>query len=93
MKIEEYKLFVDICMDMWTGDCQISYNGFVEEITNRINNLSSSVGNEAHEKLEALGVVDETGLTWEEEDKYTKEQISGYENLLTYLQNDSNWTL
>ena len=40
------KLFMDICMDLWSGDVTISYKGFREEILTRIANVKSHMGKE-----------------------------------------------
>lgn len=85
-------LFMDICMDLWAGDCKISLDLFKRTINERIDNLRSSIGPEAHKKLQELGIIDETGLTWEEQDKYSRQQIKAYIDLLDYINNDNNWT-
>ena len=88
-----HKIFMDICMDLWAGDVAITYKIFKQEINNRIENLSSTIGEAAHRHLLEIGVTDETGMTWEEQDMYTKNQIDKLQQLLNYLETDSNWTL
>lgn len=87
------KLFMNICMDLWAGDCSISYELFIKTVKSYISNLKSHIGPEAHKHLQEIGCIDETGMTWEEQDKQAKEQIKEYESLLSYLENDSNWTI
>lgn len=86
------KLFMDIMMDLWAGDAEVSYELFIKEINKCINNLKSYIGKEAHQRLEAMGVKDETGMSWEEQDENTMRQIKKYIELLDYLEADSNWT-
>lgn len=83
---------MDICMDLWSGDVSISYDTFITEIRQRIENLKSHIGEEAHLKLLRLGVVDNTGMSWEKQDLQTKKEISQLEELLKFLETDSNWT-
>lgn len=86
------RLFMDIMMDLWAGDVIVSYKIFIEEINKRISNLQSHIGTEAHQKETALGIIDKTGMSWEEQDENLRKQINEYQELLEYLENDSNWT-
>ena len=79
-------------MDLWSWDAEISYDMFKGEIVSRINNLRSHIGSEAHIKERELGIIDVTGMTWEEQDKFATQQIKEYEQLLNYLECDTNWT-
>lgn len=92
-KISIEKLFMNVCMDLWSGDVAISLDVFKKTVTEYIFNLKSSLGKDAHIRLSDLGVVDETGLSWEEQDEQCKKQIMEYEALLDYLNEDSNWTI
>ena len=85
-------LFMDICMDLWSGDVTISYNTFINTINERIENLESHIGYDAHMHLIECGIEDNTGMSWDEQDEYTKKQIDEYKELLSFLENDSNWT-
>lgn len=95
MKGSDYmeKLFMNLCMDLWAGDVSISYKLFIEEINERISNLKSHMGEEAHRRESELGIIDKTGISWEEQDRYTQKQINEYQRLLEYLKDDSNWTI
>lgn len=86
-------LFMDICMDLWSGDVTISYDIFTQEIHERIKNQESYIGEDSHKRLESLGIIDNTGMTWEEQDAQTQKEIAKYKELLSYLETDSNWTL
>lgn len=86
------KLFMNICMDLWSYDAPITYELFISTVKEYIKNLESHIGEEAHKKLKELGVIDNTGMTWEEQDAQTGKQIKEYKDLLDYLQDDSNWT-
>lgn len=85
------KLFMNICMDFWASDVSISYERFREEILERINNIKSHMGLEAHAREEALGVIDETGMSIEEHDAQDQQLINDYQALLDFLDDDSNW--
>ena len=89
---ENHALFVDICMDLWSGDCDISYEFFMKVVHERIDNLYSHIGQAAHESLAAKGVIDNTGESWIEQDMRLMEQIKKHQQLVEYLENDSNWT-
>ena len=82
-----------LCMELWAGDAEISYELFIKEINERISNLKSHIGVEAHRREAELGIIDETGMSWEEQDKYMQKEINEYQGLLEYLDNDSNWTI
>ncbi len=85
------KLFMNICMDFWASDVSISYERFREEILERINNIKSHMEPEAHAREEALGVIDETGMSIEEHDSQDQQLINDYQALLDFLDDDSNW--
>ena len=85
-------LFMDICMDLWSGDVAITLKGFIKEIEQRIENLESHIGPDAHKREAEMGIEDLTGMTIEEQDAQIREQIAEYEALKAYLENDSNWT-
>ena len=87
-----FELFMNICMDLWSWDVEISYELFTKTLRDCIANLKSHIGEEAHRYLERVGVIDNTGLTWEEQDRNTQKEIERYEELLKYLETDSNWT-
>jgi hypothetical protein len=87
------KLFMNIMMDLWAGDTEVSYELFIKEINRCINNLKSYIGKEAHQMLEEIGIKDKTGMSWAEQDENTMKQIKEYRELLDYLETDSNWTL
>ncbi len=88
---EMFKSITFICMDLWAGDVDISYEGFREEVLTRINNLKSSIGPEAHARLAFLGVMDRTGQTIEEQDEWSRQEIAKYQKILDFLDNDDNW--
>jgi len=58
-----------------------------EVLTEWINNLYSHIGVEAHKNELALGIKDETGLSWEEQDNIMLSQIEDYKNALDELEN------
>lgn len=86
MKGFNYKdLFIETIIDMWAGDMDISLESFVDEIRKYISNLESLIGKDSHRYLEAVGVKDLTGETWEEQDNHTKQQIKAYKKILEEL--------
>lgn len=85
-------LFMDICMDLWSGDVAITYEGFIREVEKRIENLESHIGPAAREREAELGIEDLTGMTGEEQDEQIREQIAEYKKLIAFLKYDSNWT-
>ena len=87
------RLFMEIMMDLWAGDVIVSYKLFIKEINKRISNLQSHIGTEAHQREAELGIIDETGMSLEQQDENLQKQINEYQELLEYLENDSNWTL
>ena len=50
-----------------------------------IENLYSHIGAEAHKHSLACGVVDETGMTWEEQDMQMLQQIDRYKKCLAAM--------
>lgn len=87
------RLFMDICMDLWSGDVTISYKGFREEVLTRIANVKSHMGKEAHDRETRMGIIDNTGMSIEEQDDVLQKEIDKYQKLLDYLDDDSNWTI
>ena len=51
-----------------------------------INNLYSHVGVAAHKHSLSCGVIDETDMTWEEQDMIMLKQIERYKRLLISLE-------
>ena len=92
MNSELNQLFINVCMDLWAGDCGITYELFIETLNERIDNLYSHIGKEAHERYRVMGVEDNTGLSWIEQDKQILKEIERYQKLIDYLKDDSNWT-
>lgn len=90
---EIFKLFMYTCMDMWSWDAEISLEGFKAQIETYISNLESHIGPEAHKRLADMGVIDNTGMSWEEQDAQTRADIEKYKELLDYLNNDNNWNI
>lgn len=85
------ELFMDICMDLWSRDASISYQMFASQVKQYIENLKSHMGYAAHLHEQTLGITDETGMSWEQQDEQTQKQIDEYEALLRYLETDDNW--
>lgn len=58
----------------------------IDRLNDYIKNLNSYIGNESHKRLEALRVEDNTGMSWEEQDAQTIEQINDYKETVKYLE-------
>ena len=54
-------------------------------LNNWIENLYSHVGVEAHKHEEECGMVDLTGMIWEEQDIQMLKQIESYKNCLAVM--------
>ncbi len=85
------RLFMNVCMDLWASDADISYKLFISTVKQYISNLRSHIGDEARRHEKELGITDETGMTGEEQDRALEKQIKGYEELIKYLETDENW--
>lgn len=58
----------------------------IKRVLNKwIDNLYSHIGVEAHKHEEECGIVDLTGMTWEEQDKQMLKQIESYKNCLVAI--------
>ena len=86
-----YELFMYLCIDMWSGDESITYDGFKKYVNQLIKNTRSYIGEENHKRLQRMGVEDRTGMTWAEQDAKHEEEIAMYKKLLAYLEDDDNW--
>lgn len=69
--------------DMWDVSEKNRTVQRVRELLSKwCDNLRSQMGEEAHQHLSALGIVDETGMTWSEQDESFRKQIQTYENYM-----------
>lgn len=57
-----------------------------EELNFYIKNLYSHVGEEAHKHSESIGIINDTGMTWEEMDAQMLKQIEEYKEALKELE-------
>jgi hypothetical protein len=67
-------------LESW--DCKVTKENIKKVLDEWIDNLYSHVGIEAHKHSLACGVVDETGMTWEEQDAQYLQQIDRYKKCL-----------
>ena len=59
----------------------------IKRILNRwIKNLYSHIGIESHQHSLSCGITDQTGLTWEEQDMQTLQQIETYKKCIEELE-------
>jgi len=76
-------------------DAIITTKVLIDRLNEYIDNLNSYIGIESHKRLESLGIVDKTGMSWIEQDRQTQEQINDYKATVDYLQSlptDYDWT-
>ena len=70
-------------LESW--NIRFSNEAAVKVVREWIENLSSHCGADAHRTLEYLGVADETGMDWDEQDAWAREKIARYEDYLCDL--------
>lgn len=68
-------------------DIKPTKENIIKEIKEQIKNLYSHIGEEAHKHSAECGVVDLTGITWEEHDKWVIEIINEYKECIRELEN------
>lgn len=74
--LEEVIEYLESC------DCESTQENIKKTLNKWIQNLYSHVGIEAHKHSLSNGVVDETGMTWEEQDMQYLQQIDRYKKCL-----------
>jgi transcription initiation factor IIE alpha subunit len=67
-------------LESW--DCKPTKENIKKVLNKWIENLYSHVGIEAHKHLLACGIIDNTGMTWEEQDMQYLQQIDIYKKCL-----------
>lgn len=87
------ELLMEYFMDRTAADCVVTREGFKEDLTTLIENMTSQVGEEHHKRLKAAGVIDKTGMTWEEQDAVTRKEIERHRAALEWISDEKNWTL
>lgn len=63
-------------------DCKPTIENIKRTLNKWIKNLYSHIGKETHKHLLGCGIVDETGMTWEEQDMQMLQQIKKYRQCL-----------
>ena len=71
------------CLESY--DIEPTMENIKKEIGQWIENLYSHVGIEAHKHAENCGVVNETGMSWEEQDMLMLKEIERYKKCLAAL--------
>lgn len=66
-------------------DCMPTKENVEKTLRKWIGNLRSQIGEEAHLHRLACGVIDETGMSWEEQDVLRLQQIQHYKECLMKL--------
>lgn len=70
-------------LESW--DVKPTQQNITQVLNEWIENLYSHIGAEAHKHSLECGVVDETEMTWEEQDMYMLNQINKYKKCLKDL--------
>lgn len=76
---ETIKEVVDF-LESW--DCEPTKENITRTLKKWIENLYSHIGAEAHMHSLACGVVDETGVSWEDQDMQMLQQIKKYKQCI-----------
>ncbi len=71
--------------DLLSWDCEPTNENLIRNFNKWIDNLYSHIGDSAHLHLLSLGIADETGLSWAEQDARTLEQIELYKECVNHL--------
>lgn len=66
-------------------DCKPTKENIANTLSRWMENLYSHVGKAAHEHEAKIGIKDETGISWEEQDLITLQQICAYKKCLSRL--------
>ena len=81
MSGEPYSIKNEVAEYLESWDCPLTKDNISRVLSEWINNLRSSIGEEAHRRL-ALYVDDLTGMTWEEQDERSLKKIRQCEDYL-----------
>lgn len=71
-------------LESW--NCKPTKENIKRTLWKWIENLYSQVGKDAHEHLLACGIVDKTGISWEEQDIQKIQQIKQYKQCLMEIE-------
>lgn len=80
-----YDVIEDVASYLWSYDAKPTKKLIKETINKWIENLYSHIGAEAYKHSLSCGVVDKTGMTWEEQDMQMLQQIDKYKKCLMYM--------
>ena len=83
--MNEIELLVDAIELLEACDCIPNVDNIKRHLEECMNNLYSGIGKQAHLRREALGIADETGITWLEQDLEDMKQIEIIRNVLKYF--------
>lgn len=71
-------------LESW--DCEPTKENIIKTLRKWIENLYSQIGKAAHEHLLACGIIDKTGMSWEEQDMQMLKQIEKYKQCLVEIE-------
>lgn len=83
----EYKnpILAEVIEELESWDIEPTTENIKDMLHFWIKNLYSHIGEEAHEHSLTCGIIDETGMTWEEQDMQMLTQIMEYKKCLAEL--------
>ncbi len=82
-----YSVYEEVKEYLESWDCPVTREQVIKIVSEWRDNLKSYIGKEAHQRLMALGVIDETGMSWEEQDNQSAKKIERYELYLSKISN------
>ena len=89
MSEQPYSVYEEAKEYLESWDCPVTRDNIIKCVTEWRDNLRSQIGEEAHKRSLALGIVDDTGMSWEEQDRYAIRQAARYEAYLKKISNSA----
>lgn len=80
------KTMVEVIEFLESWDCKPTKEEMIKTLREWIKNLYSHIGVAAHEHSLACGIVDETGVSWEEQDMQMLQQIERYKKCIVEIE-------
>ena len=87
MSGQPYSVYEEAKEYLESWDCAITRDNIIKCVTEWKDNLLSQIGEDAHRRLQEMGIKDCTGLSWEEQDKSAKKHADQYDAYLKKISN------
>lgn len=81
-----YSTMTEVIEFLESCDCKPTKEEMIKTLRKWIKNLYSHVGVAAHEHSLACGIVDKTGMSWEEQDMQMLQQIERYKQCIVEIE-------